>query len=138
MVASRSAHVEAHNDKIIDDTLDLLAFETQNPPGQTREAIDFLEDRSTGLGIETERIVMDPAQPNLIASIPGTRDETLLLDGHVGTVPYDRGSCDYAPLSARDGDRIYGHGVTDMKGALASMLGDLRAYDETDHRPQLP
>jgi hypothetical protein len=41
MVASPSAHIEAYIETIIDDTLHLLAFETQNPPGKTREAITY-------------------------------------------------------------------------------------------------
>ncbi|MFB6362128.1 MAG: M20 family metallopeptidase [Halobacteriales archaeon] len=133
--ATASNHVEANTDQLLADTLDLLAFDTQNPPGETRAAIDFIDETLTALGIETDRLAVDPAKPNLLAQIPGERSETLLLNGHLDTVPFDRESWEHDPLGSRDGDRIYGRGAADMKGAVASMLAAARGYAESEKTP---
>lgn len=51
-----------------------------------------------------------------MATLPGERDRTLLYNGHVDTVPFDRGDWTRDPLGQhdgqhdgqRDGERIYG------------------------------
>lgn len=135
MSPSPADHVDAHGDRIVEDTLDLLALDTQNPPGGTRSAIDHLESRFERLSVETERVAIDPAKPNLMATLPGVVDTTLLLNGHVDTVPFDRQRWTHDPLGERDGDHLFGRGATDMKGAVASMLAAARAYVETDTPP---
>lgn len=132
---SASDHVEANIDQLVSETLHLLGLDTQNPPGETRRAIDFIEETLTDLGIGTDRLAVDPAKPNLLARIPGDRSETLLLNGHLDTVPFDRESWERDPLGARDGDRIYGRGAADMKGAVASMLAAARGYAESEETP---
>lgn len=130
-----AAHVDAHADRIVEDALDLLALDTQNPPGETRSAIDYLDSQFEGLGLETEGVAIDPAKPNLLVTMAGEGDATLLLNGHVDTVPFDRQRWTHDPLGECDGDRLYGRGATDMKGAIASMLAAARAYVETDTNP---
>jgi succinyl-diaminopimelate desuccinylase len=71
----------------------------------------------------------------LLARIPGDRSETLLLNGHLDTVPFDRESWEHDPLGARDGDRIYGRGAAELKGAVASMLAAARGYAESEETP---
>mgnify|MGYP000238811070 FL=1 len=117
--------------------LDLLGIDTQNPPGATREAVAALESWFTDLGVATERIAPDAAKPNLLATIPGERDATLLFNGHLDTVPFDRESWTRGPLGERDGDRVYGRGATDMKGAVAAMCWVARAFVETDTAPSV-
>lgn len=135
MSADPATHVVEHPEPIVEDALGLLAVDTQNPPGRTAEAVDRLESALTALGLETERVVVDPAKPNLLARLPGERDATLLLNGHLDTVPFERASWSFAPLGERDDGRIYGRGATDMKGAVASMLGAIRAHVETGTTP---
>ncbi|RXK46634.1 M20 family metallopeptidase [Halorientalis pallida] len=127
--------IEASVDSIETQLLELLAIDTANPPGETRAIVDTVETRFEALGIETERVVADPAKPNLLATLPGTSDRTLLFNGHFDTVPYDAAEWDREPLGERVGDRIYGRGATDMKGALAAMLAVARAYVETGTTP---
>jgi len=103
-------------DRVVDIATDLLAIDTQNPPGDVRPAIEYVEELLSAAGFEAERVATDPAKPNLIATLPGESDRTLLYNGHVDTVPFDREAWDRDPLGERDGDRIYGRGATDMKG----------------------
>lgn len=122
-------------DAVPDQLLELLAFDTSNPPGETGSIADTVEARFESLGIETERVVADPAKPNLLATIPGDSDRTLLYNGHFDTMPYDPAAWTHDPLGERVDDRIYGRGATDMKGALAAMLGVAAAYVETGTTP---
>jgi len=120
-------HLTASVRSVPDDTyfqtlLSLLSIDTQNPPGETRAAIDWLEIWFTDRNIETRRLAVDEAKPNLLATIPGESEYTLLYQGHVDTVPFDDSQWSYDPLGEGVDNRIYGRGATDMKGALASML----------------
>lgn len=61
---------------------------------------------------------------NVIGCIKGRRPGSkLLFDGHMDTVPVpDPSAWQYPPFGAEiHGDRIYGRGTSDMKGALAAM-----------------
>lgn len=120
--------IPERRERIAETTLELLAFDTQNPPGETRQVFDWVEQRITELGVEFERVETDPGRPNLVATIPGAREWTLLYEGHLDTVPFERDSWSYDPLGERVDNRLYGRGATDMKGAVAAMLDTMRAF----------
>ncbi|MFB3892129.1 MAG: M20/M25/M40 family metallo-hydrolase [Phycisphaerae bacterium] len=63
-------------------------------------------------------------RPNLIARLPGTgRGRSLLLTGHVDTVPAGTGAWHDSPFSgAIRAGRLYGRGSWDMKGGLAAQF----------------
>lgn len=117
-----SAGSTVSTDRIVDVATDLIGLDTRNPPGDVREAVGYVADLLAAAGFETERVVTDPAKPNLLAVLPGRTDRTLLYNGHVDTVPFDSTAWSHDPLGDRDGDRVYGRGATDMKGPLAAML----------------
>ena len=129
------AAVRERRETIAETAASLLAFDTQNPPGRTAAVIDWLADWFEDLGLATDRFAVDPAKPNLLVTLPGAADRTVCLLGHVDTVPYDAEEWEHDPLGERVGDRLYGRGSADMKGALASMLGTAAAYVETDVEP---
>ncbi|MEW6752048.1 MAG: M20/M25/M40 family metallo-hydrolase [Candidatus Latescibacterota bacterium] len=68
-------------------------------------------------------------RPNLVARLPGTGGgRSLLLSGHVDTVPPGRGPWQDSPCSGRiAGGRLYGRGSFDMKGGLAAQFAVLLA-----------
>lgn len=113
----------------------LLGVETQNPPGETRALTDRIEAFFDDLGLDTRTVATDPAKPNVIATLPGEADRTLLYNGHLDTVPFDATAWTYDPLGERDSDRLYGRGATDMKGPLAAMLHAAEAFVETGTVP---
>ncbi|MFB6104933.1 MAG: M20 family metallopeptidase [Halobacteriaceae archaeon] len=127
--------VKDHRDDIVTETLDLVGFDTQNPPGHTDAIIDALESIFADLGLATERVAVDPSKPNLLATLPGDSDTILCYNGHVDTVPYTERDWTHDPLGERVDDRVYGRGATDMKGAIAAMLATARAYVETETTP---
>ncbi len=132
---SPSAYVDTQQSELVGLVLELLSFETGNPPGETAALADRVQEYLDGLGLATERVVVDPAKPNVLATLPGESSTTLLYNGHLDTVPFDREAWEQDPLGERDGDRIYGRGATDMKGPLAAMLQAARAFVETDTTP---
>ena len=127
--------LDIHREGLAETTLELVSFDTANPPGETREIVEFLATEFAGFGLNTERVASDEAKPNLLATVPGRSPVTLLFSGHLDTVPCDAEGWSYDPLGERDGDRIYGRGATDMKGAVAAMIELARANAERDRRP---
>ena len=115
--------------------LSLLSFDTQNPPGETDDLVEWIEGRADEWDIETRRVESNPAKPNLLLTVPGENDRTVLFNGHLDTVPYHGGRWDHDPLGERDDERIYGRGATDMKGPVASLLLAARAFAETGAAP---
>ena len=130
-------HIEEHRGELTSLTLDLLAFDTQNPPGETRSGMEFVADYLGEYGIRVDTVGTDPAKPNVVARVPGRTDRTFLLNGHLDTVPYDRERWAYEPTGEQVEDKIYGRGATDMKGPLAAMLLVMAGYASSDAEPPL-
>ena len=128
-------YVRSTSDVLESLTLDLLRHDTANPPGSTRTLVGFIESELAELGLDTERVAVDPAKPNLVTTLPGSGEGRLLLNGHLDTVPFDDDDWSHDPLGERGDDRIYGRGATDMKGAVAAMLQAIRGFVETDTTP---
>ena len=81
--------------------------------------------RDLGLTVDVREVT--PGRSNLYASIPGKGNgHPLMLNGHLHTIRNQNNQPCF-----RDGDLLYGRGTTDMKGAMASILGPARAFLET-------
>ncbi|MFB6267151.1 MAG: M20 family metallopeptidase [Halodesulfurarchaeum sp.] len=132
-----TAHLDAERDRLRELATDLIGFDTQNPPGETAAAVEWLDGLLSDADISTERVAVDTSKPNLIATVPGRRDHTLLLNGHLDTVSFDPGAWDHDPLGEVAENRIYGRGATDMKGPLAAMVHVLLSYARADVDPPL-
>jgi len=132
MTHSEASHT---TDRLVDIASDLLAVDTRNPPGDTRALAAWIETFFEELGIRTERVATDPAKPNLMATIPGQSDRTLLFNGHMDTVPFDPDGWTYDPLGERVDNRLYGRGATDMKGPLAAILYTAERFAERNQKP---
>lgn len=133
--------IRDRRESLLEHAQSLLELDTQNPPGNTTEAVTYLESQFSHLGIATERSVVDPTKPNLLARIPGERPQTLLYSSHLDTVPFNREDWKYDPLGERresNGEtRLYGRGATDMKGAVAAVVETARAFVKSDQSPPI-
>ncbi len=112
----------------------LVAIDSVNPalvPGGAgeREIASFVADWCAARGLEVE--VLGEERPSVVATKRGVGGgRSLLLNGHLDTVGVAGME---APFEARiEGDRLYGRGAYDMKGALAAIL--LAATDATGLR----
>jgi len=99
---------------------------TLNPEG-VRAVGDLFRAELEGLGLKTRWIDMPPAMKragHLVASQDGGSGKRVLLLGHLDTV-FEKASA--VPLWERQGDRVRGQGVNDMKGGDVIMIEALRA-----------
>jgi len=101
---------------------ELIRFDTVNPPGQERAAIEHLESYLSDAGFDTEIVAADPERPNLVATLSGEGDgPVLVLLGHVDTVLADASEWRHDPWSGEEADGfIWGRGALDMKNQVAT------------------
>src|SRR5829696_4337803 len=94
----------------------LISYETCEPEGIS-EAAGFVKGWLEARGIET---IADEVRglPVLRAEVGPEGAPTVVLHGHLDVVPGLEGQFD----PRVEGDRLYGRGAYDMKGALAAML----------------
>ncbi|ELZ33169.1 M20 family metallopeptidase [Halorubrum tebenquichense] len=128
-------HLDANREELVSTAERLISHDTANPPGHTAAVASCIASRLTDAGVDVEQIAVDPEKPNLVATLPGETDGTLCFVGHLDTVPYDASEWSRDPLGERDGDRLYGRGATDMKGAVTAMVHVALAYAGTDAEP---
>ena len=72
-------------------------------------------------GVETEYHELAPRRANVVGRVAGSGGgRTLMLNAHLDTVGL--GGPDGGLVPRIDGDRMYGRGAYDMKGAAAAMM----------------
>jgi acetylornithine deacetylase/succinyl-diaminopimelate desuccinylase-like protein len=100
----------------------LVRFDTVNPPGNERPAIEYLDRYLREAGFETEILAEQPDRPNLVATMHGRGDgPTLCLLGHVDTVLADAAEWRHDPWSGDVEDGfLWGRGSLDMKSQVAA------------------
>jgi acetylornithine deacetylase/succinyl-diaminopimelate desuccinylase-like protein len=115
----------------------LIRFKTVNPPGDEREAQEFLAGYLGDAGLECELLAADDARPNLIARLRGdSPGPTLCLLGHVDTVLADPSAWTHDPWSGEVVDGfVWGRGALDMKGQVAAEVAAAAALARGGWRP---
>jgi len=99
----------------------LVAFDTQNPPRALSGASPIFDWISGVLGPDFDIEVTDHGQGR-VSMLAARGKPGLLFNVHLDTVPVIDGSR-FPPLElTRDGDRVYGRGSCDIKGAAACLL----------------
>ena len=101
---------------------ELVRFDTVNPPGNERPAIEFLASYLRDAGLRTELLAADNARPNLVADLAAEQDgQTLCYLGHVDTVLADPSEWSHDPWSGDVADGyLWGRGALDMKSQVAA------------------
>jgi acetylornithine deacetylase/succinyl-diaminopimelate desuccinylase-like protein len=100
----------------------LVQFNTVNPPGNERPAIQYLEKYVGAAGFETEVLVATGERANLVADLKGGEEgPTLCFLGHVDTVLADASEWTRDPWSGEVADGfLWGRGALDMKSQVAA------------------
>ena len=100
----------------------LVRFNTVNPPGNERGAIEHLAEYLRGAGFEVELLAADEKRPNLVADLRGAGDgPTLCFLGHVDTVLAHPAEWSHDPWSGEVADGfLWGRGALDMKSQVAA------------------
>ncbi len=105
---------------------ELIRFDTVNPPGNERPAIEHLERYLSEAGFETAILAAEPERPNLVATLNGGNENdpthpVLCLLGHVDTVLADPSEWEHDPWSGDVVDGfLWGRGAIDMKSQVAA------------------
>jgi acetylornithine deacetylase/succinyl-diaminopimelate desuccinylase-like protein len=100
----------------------LVQFNTVNPPGNERPAIQYLERYLGAAGFTTEVLTASGERANLVADLDGESDgPTLCFLGHVDTVLANASEWRYDPWSGEVADGfLWGRGAIDMKSQVAA------------------
>jgi acetylornithine deacetylase len=131
--------LEHRDPEVIELTKDLVSAPSQNLPGDETAPAAVICEALRRYGLPpAEVIAAEPHRPNLIVRIDGGRPGPhLALCGHLDTKPVGEaaGLWRTDPLTPTiEGDRMYGLGATDMKGACAAMVLAGAAFDAVRDR----
>ncbi|HET6927984.1 MAG TPA: M20/M25/M40 family metallo-hydrolase, partial [Hyphomicrobiaceae bacterium] len=118
--------VERNLPRLIEMTQALVRVASPNPPSDTTAIAKATQKLLDAIpGVEVRRVEPEPGIVSLLARLrgrgPGRR---LIFNGHLDTFPIgEAAGWTLPPLSGelRDG-RLYGRGVSDMKGGLACSI----------------
>jgi acetylornithine deacetylase/succinyl-diaminopimelate desuccinylase-like protein len=102
----------------------LLRFDTTNPPGNEREACEFLGAILRKERIGNEILESAPGRANLVCRLPGDGSlPPLLLNAHLDVVPAERAHWTHDPFGGvLDRGFVWGRGALDMKHMAAMSL----------------
>lgn len=118
--------VENYKDLLIDLCAQLVSIPSESPRSDTRQIAAYISKFLEKVpGAEVSLHSLDEPIVNVIASIKGhAPGKRLIFNGHLDTFPAgDASLWTMDPFSAvQRAGRMYGRGVSDMKGGIASYL----------------
>jgi succinyl-diaminopimelate desuccinylase len=124
-------------DLVVRLTRDLVRIRSVNPPGNEREAAEYLGNEMHALGLEVELHHLEPDRSQVIGRIRGSGSGHLVLTGHLDVVPPGGQDWQHDPFGAEVVDgRIYGRGSTDMKGGVAAIVAGAAALVAGGFQPR--
>ena len=150
MDANRAfALVEAKLDKTLERMRRIIGINTVVPPGENYDVlVDYLEPQFQSVGFNTQRVIVPPEmvaqiplplngpRVNLVTSQGTGKPEAVTIYAHMDVVPIEEG-WKHDPFGAAvDNSRIYGRGVADMKGTIASLLTALEVMHDLQLEPR--
>ena len=111
--------VASPNYKLLEILRELIAVNTENPPGNEEALADRLRALFRAHSIKTVVDSVEHGRANLLVRVEGAHDGPVLaLNGHLDTVPVDdQWSFDPYTCTASEG-RLVGLGSADMKAAI--------------------
>lgn len=131
--------LDSTEERVIGITQDLVRIKSVNPKfeedaGLNNEAdvVAYLADRMAAQGMQNESWEVFPTRPNLVSTLAGSEERSLILCGHIDTVPVGEPKnwfVDPFGGEIRDG-KIYGRGTVDMKAGVASCVAAIEAIRE--------
>jgi acetylornithine deacetylase/succinyl-diaminopimelate desuccinylase-like protein len=118
----------------------LIRFNTVNPPGNERPAIEHLARHLGDAGFECELLGAQPGRPNLVARLRAANGAdsgpTLCYLGHVDTVLANPDEWTHDPWGGDVTDGfIWGRGALDMKSQVAAEAAAAASLARSGWRP---
>jgi len=122
--ASRTSAARLDRDRLTERLRSLVVAESENPPGNEKDAAAIAARQCEELGLDTELFEVDPGRPSVVARWTQREGPTLTFCSHIDVVPAgDPALWKTPPYSAevRDG-AMHGRGTSDAKGPCAAAL----------------
>jgi len=120
--------------ELVDLTIRLVQIPTENPPGNEKEAAQFLKPLLSKMGFKVKTLLSPKGRWNLVAEKRwGRGGRTFLFNGHLDVVPAgDPSQWKYPPFQGKlSKGRIYGRGASDMKSGITSFLHALSMIERS-------
>jgi len=119
-------HVSAES--VVEMTRLLVAAESANPPGNERRAAEVARGLLDELGAEVSEVESAPGRVSLVGRVGDRGSPTLLVNGHLDTVPVGPAPWSHDPFEGEVSDgRLWGRGAADMKGGVAAAIEAVHA-----------
>ena len=112
--------------RLVADLARLVAFDTQNPPGNEHEAALFVQHRLAEAGFAGTIDTLAPGRSTVEARLSNGEGPVLAFCTHLDVVPVGEGWSQDPFRLHEAGGLLYGRGACDAKGSLAAMLEALR------------
>lgn len=110
-------------DELVSLCRDLVKIPSEIPTGSEEGIARFIGKSMEEFGLDVEFDYVYPNRPNVYGTLRGTTGKpTLILNGHMDTVPVGDGWTEDPHGGVVKGDSIFGRGSADIKGGLTSML----------------
>lgn len=136
-----SAYINAHLEEEVERLRQYVAIPSVAAQGQSiPECAAFVKSMLESIGATAEILEKEsPGHPVVVGDLPGASDKTLLLYNHYDVQPAEPFELWTSPPFEvrRDGDTLYGRGISDNKGHLISRLFAIRALQKA-HGGKLP
>jgi succinyl-diaminopimelate desuccinylase len=136
--------IDDMRDTLVQDLIELVSIPTVNPPGENYEKFCvFARNLARQFDCEVELVSVPEEEAerrypwgkghpriSILGRYRKSRrtHEGMHLSGHLDTVPAGRGWTKNPWKPMIENGKLYGLGVSDMKGGIASILGVLRAF----------
>lgn len=123
--------IDGNPDRVLSLTQEMVRIPSVNPKFERKQGLNnepqvaaLVEDRLKSLGCETETWDALPGRPNVVGTLPGNEDRSLILCGHIDTVPVgNQANWTVDPFGAEISDgKLWGRGSVDMKAGLAACI----------------
>jgi succinyl-diaminopimelate desuccinylase len=139
--------VDVSEEKLLERFRTVIGVDTSVPPGSTyEELLDKIEPEFKRLGFNTERVVipeelyshiplpLEGPRTNLVATRSRGK-EPVTIYAHTDVVPIEeKWTVDPFGADYKDG-KVYGRGIADMKGAIATLLTAIECMDQAGIEP---
>jgi acetylornithine deacetylase/succinyl-diaminopimelate desuccinylase-like protein len=125
-------------DRLVDLALRLVS--TPSFTGSEHAAAELMRDVLDGIGLQTQWQQVEDGRANVLGTWAGAGGgSTLMFNGHLdtsysGREPWLQGIPGFQPESFERDGRIYGLGISNMKGALAGYVEAVRALQDAGVR----
>ncbi len=101
----------------------LIQVNTVNPPGNEADAVRIVAPLLQDAGFLIKEYHYGPNRSSLVAHKGRTDQASVILSGHLDTVPFGAQPWNTSPLEAAVMDgKLFGRGAADMKGGVAVLM----------------